>query len=139
MDTGELRPDLRGAQGRHVLVALSGGADSVALLLALREAGVRVSAAHFEHGLRGEASAQDMDFCRALCERLAVPFYCERARVMEKRRPGEGVEQAARRLRYDFLRRAREAAGAWRGCVQTCPTGIVNSFNFNKGICLFNP
>lgn len=112
MDTGELRPDLRGAQGRHVLVALSGGADSVALLLALREAGVRVSAAHFEHGLRGEASAQDMDFCRALCERLAVPFYCERARVMEKRRPGEGVEQAARRLRYDFLRRAREAAGA---------------------------
>ena len=74
MDTGELRPDLRGAQGRHVLVALSGGADSVALLLALREAGVRLTAAHLDHGLRGAATAPDKDISPARCERRAVPI-----------------------------------------------------------------
>ena len=116
MDIRALSIDPRAAGGR-VLVALSGGADSVALLRLLMEAGVEVSAAHFEHGIRGEASVADMEFCRKLCARLRVPFLCERADVPAARLPGEGLEAAARRLRYAFLRRAKEAAGA--SCIAT--------------------
>ena len=116
MDIRALSIDPRAAGGR-VLVALSGGADSVALLRLFMEAGVEVSAAHFEHGIRGEASVADMEFCRELCARLRVPFLCERADVPAARLPGEGLEAAARRLRYAFLRRAKEAAGA--SCIAT--------------------
>ena len=88
----------RGAEDRPlVLVALSGGADSVALLILLcraRDAGMlRVSAAHFEHGIRGAESIADKDFCQKLCERMCVPLALGRADVPEiARRTGEGLE-----------------------------------------------
>ena len=106
-----------GAAGGRTLVALSGGADSVALLLLLLDAGADVCAAHFEHGIRGGDSVADMAFCQELCARLGVPFFCERADVPAARLPGEGLEAAARRLRYAFLRRAKEEAGA--ACIAT--------------------
>ena len=68
-------------QGDCVTVGLSGGADSVALLLLLLDAGADVCAAHFEHGIRGGDSVADMAFCQELCARLGVPFFCERADV----------------------------------------------------------
>ena len=111
MDRRALRIDA-GAAGGRVLVALSGGADSVALLLLLLDAGAGVCAAHFEHGIRGGDSVADMAFCRELCVSHGVPFFCERADVPAARLPGEGLEAAARRLRYAFLRRAKEEAGA---------------------------
>ncbi|HPF87699.1 MAG TPA: ATP-binding protein, partial [Candidatus Limiplasma sp.] len=68
-----------------VLVALSGGADSVALLhtmLALRKRyGLTVCAAHVEHGLRGEESLADAAFCEALCKEHQVPFTCDHAQL----------------------------------------------------------
>lgn len=94
--------------GERVCVAVSGGADSVALLLALREAnalkeplGVVLSAVHVHHGLRGADADADEAFVKEMCERLGVPLVVERvdvaARQSEER---EGVEEAARELRY---------------------------------------
>ena len=76
---GLLRPDAT------LLVAISGGADSVTLLHALcalrARHGFTVRAAHVEHGLRGEASLADADFCGALCAQLNVPFTLDHAEL----------------------------------------------------------
>ena len=92
-----------------VFVALSGGADSVALLhimLALREelclADVR--AIHINHCIRGENADRDEHFVRELCEELHVPLVVKVADVPAiVSQTGEGVEEAARRLRYTFF------------------------------------
>ena len=102
--------------GHRVVLGLSGGADSVALLDALVSlAGrhrFRVVAAHLDHGLRPE-SGEDVAFCRRLCERLGVPLHTAEADVSARaRRERGGLEQAARRERYRFLRRVREETGA---------------------------
>ena len=57
---------------RLYLVALSGGADSVALLLCLKDLGYRVEAVHCNFRLRGEESDRDEDFCKRLCEKSDV-------------------------------------------------------------------
>lgn len=66
-------------RGGHVLVAVSGGADSTALLCFFCEVRdmypLTLSCAHVEHGIRGEASWRDMEFVHDLCGRLGVPFY----------------------------------------------------------------
>ena len=100
-----------------VLAAVSGGADSVALLAMLRElAGrgkIRLAAAHFEHGIRGEASRADAAFVRSLCEKWGVPLTIGSADVpaLAKAR-GVGLEQAARDARYAFLRKVKADLGA---------------------------
>jgi len=105
-------------RGETLLVALSGGPDSVALLDALallrRPRGFRLAAAHLDHGLR-PGSDTDAAFCRALCERLGVPLRAGGADVRGRAaRERGGIEQAARRERYAFLRRvaAQEQASA---------------------------
>lgn len=91
----------------HVLLGLSGGADSVALLLMLLDSGKRVEAAHVHHGLRGEASDGDEAFVRALCAEKGVPL-----RVYHATPPAHPGEDWARRARYGFLREAMAATGA---------------------------
>jgi tRNA(Ile)-lysidine synthase len=98
--------------GGTLVVGLSGGKDSVALTDALaslrRRRGFRVVAAHLDHGLR-EGSAEDAAFCAALCERLDVPFRAGTADVRARAgRERGGLEQAARRERYAYLRRVRD-------------------------------
>ena len=93
--------------GEPVLVALSGGADSVALLRALRALAYPVRAFHLNHCLRGAESDRDEAFCRALCAELGVPLTVERIDVAAARAAGEGIEAAARRIRY-----ARQTAAA---------------------------
>lgn len=117
--------------GETVGVALSGGADSVALahiLANLRAAlGVRVVLLHFEHGIRGGASVSDMKFCKRFAEHLGLELAIERANVPELRETGESVEMAARRLRYDFFSRAnvdKIALGHHRD--DLCETVIMN-------------
>lgn len=96
------------SRGETVVAALSGGADSVAmlhLLLSLRGAlGISVRAAHYNHRLRGEASDRDEAFCRALCEELHVPLAEGTGDVAGYAdEQGMSLELAARKLRYDFL------------------------------------
>ncbi len=104
--------------GTRVLVAVSGGPDSVALIHLLMElqpaAGFDLAGlAHFNHQLRGLDADADETFCRALAETLGLPFYSESGDVRAAAREWKtGSEDAARRLRYAFLERAREQAGA---------------------------
>lgn len=90
--------------GDQAVCALSGGADSVALLYGMYllkdRLGIRLSAAHFNHHLRGEESDRDARFAQALCQRLDIPFFLGEGEVL----PGEkGLENAAREARYGFL------------------------------------
>ncbi len=98
---------------KSVTVALSGGADSVALLLALLEIkdefSLTVSAAHLNHCLRGSESDGDEEFVRELCEKLSVPLFCERAEIAElSKNSGDSVELTARNVRYRFLERVSD-------------------------------
>lgn len=98
--------------GDRVLVAVSGGADSVALLHVLRELAPRLRLTlhvlHVDHGLRA-GSARDADFVRALGRRLGVPVEVVAVTVG----PGS-VEEAARAARYAALERAADRLGAQR-------------------------
>ena len=102
-------------EGERLLVAVSGGADSVALLCVLRQiAGdcrLNVAAAHFEHGIRGDESLEDAQFVRSLCAELHVRLYEGNADVPDlARRWKTGLEDAARRARYAFFRETAAAA-----------------------------
>ena len=95
-------------KGRRVLVALSGGPDSTALLVGLVQEGHDVRAAHFDHALRPN-SGQDAEFAAALCGRLGVALVAElRSEPLQR----GSVQAAARAQRYAFLERARVATGA---------------------------
>ncbi len=86
------------------LVALSGGADSVALLLWMQEAGYRIHAAHCNFHLRGEESDRDEAFCQALCERLDVPLHLAHFDTHEYAALHQvSIEMAARELRYRWF------------------------------------
>ncbi len=92
------------APGEHIVCALSGGADSVALFWALyllrEKLNFTLSAAHFNHGLRGQESQRDEDFARSLCEGYGVEFVCGREAVTAGEK---GLEAAAREARYRFF------------------------------------
>ncbi len=102
-------PDL---VGRRVLVALSGGGDSVALLHLLREPslGLDLAAAHVHHGARGAEADADAAFCETLCQRLGVPFFLLRLPPVP---PGTGSREAWwRRRRYEALGELAARLGA---------------------------
>ena len=93
----------------NVLVALSGGADSTALLLSLRELGYPVRAFHLNHCLRGAESDRDEAFCRRLCEKLGVELTVERVDIAAAA-GDSAVEETARRIRYARLEHAAHGA-----------------------------
>lgn len=104
-------------KGQRVLVGLSGGADSVALLHVLLklapERGFELCAAHLNHGIRGEEAQRDQRFVQELCKGLGVPLICEETDIPAvARSEGKTLEQAAREKRYEFLRRAAGELGA---------------------------
>ena len=94
--------------GNEVTVALSGGADSMALLYALisleEEFSLKISAAHLNHGLRGEESDRDEAFVVSQCKALKIPLYTAKKDVNAYVKENScSIELAARKLRYDFL------------------------------------
>jgi tRNA(Ile)-lysidine synthase len=94
------------------LVAVSGGADSTALLLALHQLGCRLAVAHLDHGLRAE-SAADAEWVRQLAGRLGLACVVERRDVAAYRRRRKlSLEAAAREVRHAFLRETAERLGA---------------------------
>lgn len=122
-----------------VTVALSGGADSVALLhcmLSIKEMlGIKVYAVHLNHNLRGTESLRDEQFVRALCEKWSVPLTVQNADIKsESKISGESIELAARRIRYAFFE---------KNCHGKCATAHTASdsaetvlFNITRGTAL---
>lgn len=104
--------------GGLVLCAVSGGRDSVCLLHYLwtlrRRGNFSLAAAHYNHHMRPTAG-RDESFVAELCRQLDVPLYVEGTDVCAAAREwGCGVEEAGRRLRYDFLQRTADRIGADR-------------------------
>lgn len=106
-------------RGERSAVAVSGGADSTALLLALEELkragliGVELTAAHLNHGLRGESAEADARFAESLARECGFEFVSARADVGRRAgESGDNLEQAARRARYEFLSEAARSVGA---------------------------
>ena len=103
--------------GDHVVVAVSGGADSTALLLCLESLAPRlrlaITTAHLNHGIRGPEGDADEDFVRRMSVELGFPFISET--IDAKRHSdeaGRNLEDFAREKRYDFLRRTAQQVGA---------------------------
>ena len=91
--------------GDHIICAVSGGADSMALLWAMyllkEKLGIDLSAAHFNHHLRGEESDRDEQFVRDFCDGYGIPLLVGSGNVVAGKK---GLEAAARDARYAFLR-----------------------------------
>ena len=96
-----------------VLVALSGGADSTALLLFMKELGYKLHALHCNFHLRGEESNRDQVFVEELCRKYDVPLSIHHFETEEEvKRRGVSTEMAARDLRYEWFRKELEARNA---------------------------
>lgn len=105
--------------GMRVIAGVSGGADSVCLLLALNEyrraTEFELLAVHVEHGLRGQESLGDAQFTKQLCERLGVPCRIVTAQVKERAQAeGLSLEEAGRSERYRIFEKVSEEWGADR-------------------------
>lgn len=110
---GMIRP------GERVIAGVSGGADSVCLLAALREYGRQcpftLYAVHVEHGIRGEESLADARFVEELCQEWEIPCFVERADVPALAvATGRTLEEAGRTARYEIFRQYAGRLGAER-------------------------
>ena len=118
-----LFPVLAETKSRCVCAAVSGGADSMALLhLMLRLASqlhVTVTACHVNHGLRGRAADRDEAFVRDACQQLGVPLTVYRAADTGQSIPPHAGEDWARRLRYHFFDQQLAAGADWIATAHT--------------------
>lgn len=131
----------------NVTVALSGGADSVCLLLALHELRDRyrisLSAIHVNHMLRGEESFRDERFVKALCEKMSVPLVIKRVDVKQiADESSESIELAARKVRYQLFREeARGVVATAHSADDNLETVLYNMTRGTgiKGLCGIPP
>lgn len=126
--------------GGGIVVALSGGADSRALLHALIKIcgeGTPVMCAHVNHMLRGAEADRDEEFCRSICNAEGIPLRVLRVDVAQiARREGKGFEEAARDVRYAFFHRILEENAEFKK-IATAHTASDNGetvlFNLMRG------
>ncbi|MBP5744655.1 MAG: tRNA lysidine(34) synthetase TilS [Oscillospiraceae bacterium] len=124
--------------GTHVLCAVSGGADSIYLLHQLKamekERGLRISAAHFDHGLRGKESDRDREFTQRQCEALNVSCTVGHGDVTAYASDHRvGLEEAARTLRYRFLEETADSLRCDR--IATAHTANDNAETVLMNLC----
>lgn len=103
-------------QIHRVLVAFSGGKDSVCLLRLLwenkEELGLSVGACHVHHGIRGDEAERDLLFCQNLCREIGIPFYFARVDTPAFCKENKvGLEEGGRHLRYRALEEIRKTEG----------------------------
>ena len=134
----------------HIVVGVSGGADSVCLLFVLLEYSERVplelSVVHVNHGIRPDA-AQDAEYVEALCRGREIPFYLVEADVKGySEREKCSQEDAGRRLRYEAFHKVADRVGADRiavahNCNDRAETMLFHLFRGSglKGLCGVRP
>ena len=131
------------SKGERLLLGLSGGADSVGLLLVLRELGYDVGCVHCNFHLRGDESARDEAFVRDLCDRLGVELYVvdfdTQGYCAEH---GLSVEMGARKLRYDYFYKLMKEKGYDKVCIAHHRDDQIETFFINllrgtglRGLC----
>ena len=98
-----VKNNLENFRSHKTYIGFSGGADSVSLLLAVNESAqeldLTVTAVHFEHGIRGEASRLDAQWCREFCRQRKINYEQYDLHTLDERRKNENIEAVARRLR----------------------------------------
>lgn len=100
-------------QEAPLVLAVSGGSDSVAMLWFFRQFWMgKIIVAHLEHGIRGQDSINDADFVSTLCSMWEVSCEIEHRSIPDLKEKGESTEQAARRVRYEFLYSVAQKYGA---------------------------
>lgn len=87
----------------HIGVALSGGADSVALLTALSRIGFNTTALHCDFSLRGEESNNDRLYCKSFTDKLGITLHQIKFDTINSQMQGESIEMTCRRLRYEWF------------------------------------
>ncbi len=123
-----------------IVIGLSGGADSIALLLVLEEIckqkNIKLYAAHINHMLRGQEAFRDEQFVKDLCDKKGIELFCLKADISKiAKQNKEGIEQCGRRVRYDFFNEVLEKTKAQK--IATAHTASDNIetmlFNFTRG------
>ena len=117
---------------KRLLVAVSGGPDSVVLLDALHQEGFSVVVAHCNFHLRGEASDGDAEFVKQLSEKYQVPYYqVDFDTEREARERGVSIEMAARDLRYEWFERVADETDCELIAVAHNADDVVETFFLN--------
>ena len=114
-----------------MLLCVSGGADSTAMLTAFHKAGIPLEVAHCNFNLRASESLRDREFVNMLCKNLGVPFNLAEFDVAKEARKGESTEMTCRRLRYDFFRRLKDEKGFGRIVIAHNADDNVETFFIN--------
>lgn len=101
------------SKGDRILVALSGGPDSVCLLTVLNELrdilNIEIFAAHLNHCLRGKEADKDQDYAKGLCEEMGIPFFEKKEDInILGKKLGMSSEMAGRKARYDFFQEIKQ-------------------------------
>ena len=115
----------------RLLLAVSGGADSIAMLAAFKMARIPVEVAHCNFNLRGDESLRDRDFVKAFCTDLNVPLHIAEFNTLDSSLKGESLEMTCRRLRYDFFRQLKEKHGFSRIAVAHNSDDNIETFFLN--------
>lgn len=120
-------------QGDDCLIGVSGGADSVCLFMVLlslaKELGIRIHVLHLNHLLRGSEAERDALMVQTLCEKYHIPFHLYTAHVdMYAKEWGMTLEEAGRKLRYQFLENEAETIERTHSCA-VCKIAVAHNKN----------